>query len=104
MDRTLLLAQDFRSCLFEIVCGSGHFGKTGRLAAEYDLRFPSGGVYISSDFLAVFLIIVRQHIGIRHANGFNTKYTCHLLFIGKVRIAKLFEPVEVVKGGMINAV
>src|ERR1017187_459481 len=49
-------------------------------------------------------VVVRQHVRIGHAQGFQSKYTRHLLQINKTGIGVLRVPREVVKGGVIYAV
>src|SRR5262245_61352271 len=92
------------SCLLKFAGGRFRLCKAGGLWTEFDRSALGSGVNVSRDFPSVFLIIVRQYIGIRHADSLQAKHSCHLLLVNKVRITELLEPIEVIEDGMVNAV
>ena len=58
-----LLAADFGTGLLKLMGGANRVGKIRLLPAEYSLRFMARRLHIGADLLAIFLVVIGQHIG-----------------------------------------
>src|SRR4029077_11665298 len=76
--RILLPAQHFRSSLLELMGGTSDLCEIRRLAAEACVRLFLCCVTALGVFLSLLLVVVRQNVGIRHANRFDSEDARHL--------------------------
>ena len=59
---------------------------------------------VSGDLAGVSRVVVRQHVGVGHAQRFQAQNAGHLLQIGKMRVGVLCIPGKIVEGRVIHAV
>ena len=62
------------------------------------------GFEVGRDLAGVGDVVVGQHVGVGHAQGFEAEDARHLLEIDEVRVGVLDVPGVVVEGGVIDAV
>ena len=84
--------------------GLGRGGKVRRSVPEFGFCFLLRSVYVGSNFLSIFFVVIGQHIRICHAQHFQPVHASHFLFVGEIGITKFLEPVEVIERGVINAI
>src|ERR1043166_3647208 len=99
-----LMCRNFLSRMFESVGSFSRGIEAWSIGSKFVLCFLFCRFYVIADFFSVCLIVIGKHIGVGHADGLDAEDSRHLLFVGEVGVAEFFEPVEVVKDRMGDAI
>src|SRR5580658_8764043 len=102
--RILLLRRNLRARVLKMFRRRGHPAQIESVLAEFTLSSFPGFIEIDANLLSVFFVVVRQHVGIGHANYLQAKDSRLLLLVNEIWITKLLEPGKIVEHGVIHAI
>ena len=77
--------------------GCQRWPKVGGSTTKNACSLLLGCINVNANLLPVFFEIVWKSVGICHADCFQTKDPCHLLFVPEIRIAKFLKPGKIVE-------
>src|SRR5215469_17218202 len=99
-----LIERDLPACSCQPVGRLQGGLKIWRGPGENGLCSFSCAANIFRNFFTIFPKVVRQHIGVGHADSFQAENSSHFLLLAEIWVAELLEPSEIIKCRVVHPV